>query len=77
MDQRFRSSSRTHTSYSTGIGPLNAINAFPVPDGDTGTNMHLTLRAAIDELASTGGGAVSTPRTRWRRRPDGHAATRA
>jgi DAK2 domain fusion protein YloV len=32
------------------IDALNAINVFPVPDGDTGTNMHLTLRAGIDEL---------------------------
>lgn len=28
---------------------VNAINVFPVPDGDTGTNMALTLRAAVDE----------------------------
>ncbi len=27
---------------------LNAINVFPVPDGDTGTNMSLTMRAAAD-----------------------------
>ncbi|MEZ4552997.1 MAG: DAK2 domain-containing protein [Dehalococcoidia bacterium] len=32
---------------------INAINVYPVPDGDTGTNMLLTLRAAID----AGGGA--------------------
>ncbi len=29
---------------------LNAINVFPVPDGDTGTNMSLTMRAAIEEI---------------------------
>ena len=35
---------------------INALNVFPVPDGDTGTNMALTMRAAIDEaVASTGG----------------------
>ena len=28
--------------------PINAINVYPVPDGDTGTNMVLTLRAALD-----------------------------
>jgi DAK2 domain fusion protein YloV len=28
---------------------INALNVFPVPDGDTGTNMSLTLRAAVDE----------------------------
>src|SRR3990172_5521202 len=29
---------------------LNAINVFPVPDGDTGTNMSLTMRAAIEQI---------------------------
>jgi DAK2 domain fusion protein YloV len=29
---------------------LNAINVFPVPDGDTGTNMSLTMRAAVEEI---------------------------
>ncbi|MBI5288792.1 MAG: DAK2 domain-containing protein [Chloroflexi bacterium] len=29
---------------------LNAINVFPVPDGDTGTNMSLTMRAACDAI---------------------------
>jgi fatty acid kinase len=28
---------------------INALNVFPVPDGDTGTNMSLTLRAAVEE----------------------------
>lgn len=28
---------------------VNALNVFPVPDGDTGTNMHLTLTAAVKE----------------------------
>lgn len=41
------------------IEALNAINVFPVPDGDTGTNMHLTLRSGIEELAATEGSAVS------------------
>ncbi len=31
------------------VDAINAINVFPVPDGDTGTNMHLTMRAALDE----------------------------
>ena len=29
---------------------INALNVFPVPDGDTGTNMSLTLGAAAREL---------------------------
>ena len=28
----------------------NALNVYPVPDGDTGTNMLLTLRAGIDQM---------------------------
>ncbi|MBV9898051.1 MAG: DAK2 domain-containing protein [Chloroflexi bacterium] len=30
---------------------INALNVFPVPDGDTGTNMSMTLQAAIEDLA--------------------------
>jgi uncharacterized protein len=29
---------------------LNKINVFPVPDGDTGTNMSMTLAAAVREI---------------------------
>jgi DAK2 domain fusion protein YloV len=31
--------------------PINRLNVYPVPDGDTGTNMSLTLRSVSDELA--------------------------
>ncbi len=31
---------------------INALNVFPVPDGDTGTNMTLTMSSAWDEIAS-------------------------
>src|SRR5215208_2273928 len=27
---------------------IDRINVFPVPDGDTGTNLLLTMRAAVD-----------------------------
>ncbi|HEY6537852.1 MAG TPA: DAK2 domain-containing protein [Candidatus Dormibacteraeota bacterium] len=30
---------------------INELNVFPVPDGDTGSNMHLTLEAACRELS--------------------------
>ncbi|MDR1669030.1 MAG: DAK2 domain-containing protein [Oscillospiraceae bacterium] len=30
--------------------PINELNVFPVPDGDTGTNMSLTMAAAAAEL---------------------------
>ena len=29
---------------------INALNVFPVPDGDTGTNMSMTLAAAVEPL---------------------------
>ncbi len=29
---------------------INALNVFPVPDGDTGTNMLLTMRAALENV---------------------------
>jgi DAK2 domain fusion protein YloV len=29
---------------------INRLNVFPVPDGDTGTNMALTLESVVDEL---------------------------
>jgi len=31
---------------------VNALNVFPVPDGDTGTNMNLTMRSGVQELGS-------------------------
>jgi len=33
---------------------INRINVFPVPDGDTGTNFTLTLRAVADALRALG-----------------------
>src|ERR1700730_13536004 len=33
---------------------INALNVFPVPDGDTGTNMSMTLQAAVDALQHLG-----------------------
>ncbi len=30
---------------------INALNVFPVPDGDTGTNMSATMRAAVKGIA--------------------------
>ena len=31
---------------------LNELNVFPVPDGDTGTNMSMTIGSAAGQLAS-------------------------
>jgi DAK2 domain fusion protein YloV len=32
---------------------VNALNVFPVPDGDTGTNMMLTMQSAFDEIENS------------------------
>lgn len=37
----------------TNQATVNALNVFPVPDGDTGTNMVLTMQAAYDEVANS------------------------
>ncbi|HVT42538.1 MAG TPA: DAK2 domain-containing protein [Acidimicrobiales bacterium] len=36
---------------------INRLNVYPVPDGDTGTNMALTLEAVVSELEGIGTGA--------------------
>jgi uncharacterized protein len=39
--------------------PINRLNVYPVPDGDTGTNMSLTLQSVCDGLpAADGDGAA-------------------
>lgn len=32
------------------VADVNALNVFPVPDGDTGTNMNLTLTSGVEQL---------------------------
>ncbi len=34
---------------------INRLNVYPVPDGDTGTNMALTVEAVVNELAGVDG----------------------
>lgn len=41
---------RARTALSANRDRLNQLNVFPVPDGDTGTNMYLTLHAALESL---------------------------
>ena len=36
------------------VDEINALNVFPVPDGDTGTNMVATVRAALEEAEALG-----------------------
>jgi uncharacterized protein len=38
---------------------VNALNVFPVPDGDTGTNMLLTMRSACQEIKDESAGTIS------------------
>lgn len=37
----------------TNAANVNALNVFPVPDGDTGTNMVLTMQSAVNEIAAS------------------------
>lgn len=37
---------------------VNSLNVFPVPDGDTGTNMNLTVEAANREMAKKSGATI-------------------
>src|ERR1700761_6247480 len=39
---------------------INRLNVYPVPDGDTGTNMALTLESVVKELAAHDGGDLAT-----------------
>ena len=43
---------------------INRLNVFPVPDGDTGTNMSLTLAMVVDNLAALPIGATDEERRR-------------
>ncbi len=47
----FRDALRLHQ------GDINRLNVYPVPDGDTGTNMALTLEAVVAELEGVDQGA--------------------
>ena len=35
------------------VDEVNALNVYPVPDGDTGTNMHLTMQSVRRQLGET------------------------
>src|SRR3954453_10675639 len=37
---------------------VNDLNVFPVPDGDTGDNMAMTMHAVLDELDALGDGSL-------------------
>lgn len=37
---------------------VNALNVFPVPDGDTGTNMSMTFKAAVKEIENLNSSSI-------------------
>ncbi|SFC72695.1 DAK2 domain-containing protein [Clostridium uliginosum] len=37
---------------------VNALNVFPVPDGDTGTNMSMTFKAAVKEIENVSSNSI-------------------
>ena len=48
--------------FESNVEAINALNVFPVPDGDTGTNMFLTLQAVVDKaggVSSSSAGEVA------------------
>jgi len=47
-----------HAAIKGQVARINALNVYPVPDGDTGTNMLLTLESALKE---TSGKSYGTP----------------
>jgi DAK2 domain fusion protein YloV len=44
---------------------VNALNVFPVPDGDTGTNMSLTLSGAVQDVVPDPSCAVVADRVKY------------
>ena len=50
----FRDVMRAHAA------DINRLNVYPVPDGDTGTNMARTLDAVVAEMADAGAGLDAT-----------------
>ena len=40
-----------HAAVRAQVARINALNVYPVPDGDTGTNMLLTLESALQETS--------------------------
>jgi len=61
--QELRDMLATATSWLEKSAPdIDALNVFPVPDGDTGTNMLLTMRSSVEEAfqsTDTSVGAVA------------------
>ena len=48
---------------------INDLNVFPVPDGDTGTNMSMTISTAVTELRKAAPTAAARRSGKLRRHP--------
>ncbi|MCL2150486.1 MAG: DAK2 domain-containing protein, partial [Dehalococcoidia bacterium] len=58
--QQFREMFDAASSWLEKSAPdVDALNVFPVPDGDTGTNMSLTMRSTIEEAYRTNATSIS------------------
>lgn len=44
-----------HAALAAHASKIDALNVYPVPDGDTGTNMLLTLRSILEKVSATPG----------------------
>lgn len=47
---------RVHEAFAVHREEIDELNVFPVPDGDTGTNLVLTVRTVRDRVAESGDG---------------------
>ncbi len=52
-----------HAALKAQVARINALNVYPVPDGDTGTNMLLTLESILEEAS---GKTYETPKAATR-----------
>jgi DAK2 domain fusion protein YloV len=46
----------TRSLFAARRAEIDALNVFPVPDGDTGTNLYLTFDGAVERTLAEGGG---------------------
>ncbi|MFC1912337.1 DAK2 domain-containing protein [Chloroflexota bacterium] len=59
--QEFRQMFATATDWlEKSVAEINDLNVFPVPDGDTGTNMLLTMRSCMEDAFKCTDGSVSS-----------------
>ncbi len=59
--QEFKEMLATATSWlEKSASDIDALNVFPVPDGDTGTNMLLTMRSSVEEAYQNSNSSVSS-----------------